>query len=110
MSKRIRQNLEIPIIDEVDVLVVGGGPAGIGASIAAARNGANTLLVEQYGFLGGMWTAGLVNPIFDAELKGGIIEELISRLKGLNAWGGWNNICFDYETMKFPKRNINVIG
>lgn len=43
-----------------DVIVVGGGPAGIGAAISAAENGADTLLIEQYGFLGGMWTAGLV--------------------------------------------------
>jgi hypothetical protein len=47
----------------VDVLVVGGGPAGCGAAIAAAREGTRTLLIEQYGFLGGMGTAGLV-PAF----------------------------------------------
>ncbi len=50
-------------IDKVDVLVVGGGPAGCAAAIAAAREGAKTLLVEQFGFLGGMGTAGLV-PAF----------------------------------------------
>lgn len=44
----------------VDVLVCGGGPAGINAAIAAARNKVKTLLVEQHGFLGGMITAGLV--------------------------------------------------
>ena len=43
-----------------DVLIVGGGPAGVCAAISAARQGAKTLLVEQNGFCGGMATAGLV--------------------------------------------------
>jgi len=46
-----------------DVLVVGGGPAGIAAAVAAARNGAGTILLEQYGFLGGLATAGMVGTI-----------------------------------------------
>ena len=50
----------IRVVDEADVLVVGGGPAGIGAAIAAARAGASTILVERYGHLGGMATGGLV--------------------------------------------------
>ena len=43
-----------------DVVVVGGGPAGFGACVAAARNGAKTIILEKYGFLGGMMTAGYV--------------------------------------------------
>jgi flavin-dependent dehydrogenase len=77
---------EIPVTNEVDVLVVGGGPAGIGAALASAREGLNTMLIEQYGFLGGMWTAGLVNPLFDHENKGGIIREIVDRLRGMNGW------------------------
>ena len=50
----------IRVVDEADVLVVGGGPAGIGAAIAAARAGASTILIERYGHLGGMATGGLV--------------------------------------------------
>lgn len=49
---------EIPVLAEVDVLVAGGGSAGWAAAVAAARRGAKTLLVEQYGFLGGMMTVG----------------------------------------------------
>ncbi|PKL12765.1 MAG: FAD-dependent oxidoreductase [Spirochaetae bacterium HGW-Spirochaetae-8] len=51
---------DIPVLDEVDVLIAGGGPSGVAAAIGAARTGAKTMLVESYGFLGGMWTAGLV--------------------------------------------------
>lgn len=51
---------EIPVVAEVDVLVVGGGPAGVCAAVSAARAGARTFLVERHGFLGGMWTAGMV--------------------------------------------------
>lgn len=48
---------------ETDVLVVGGGPAGIGAALGAARTGAKVILVERYGFLGGNATAALVMPL-----------------------------------------------
>ena len=48
---------------ETDVLVVGGGPAGIGAAVAAAQAGARVVLVERYGFLGGNATAALVMPL-----------------------------------------------
>lgn len=50
----------LPLVDTFDVIVVGGGPAGCTAAIAAAREGAKTLLVEATGSLGGMGTAGLV--------------------------------------------------
>ena len=55
---------EIPVIGHPDVLVVGAGPSGIGAAIAAARMGAKTMLVEQNGFVGGNLTAAQVNPMF----------------------------------------------
>lgn len=48
------ENRQTPIVGNYDVIVAGGGPAGIGAALAAARHGKSVLLVEQYGFLGGM--------------------------------------------------------
>jgi hypothetical protein len=54
---------EIPIIGEYEVIVVGGGCAGLCAAIASARAGAKTLLIERFGFLGGTATASLMNNI-----------------------------------------------
>lgn len=69
-----------------DVLVVGGGPAGIAASVAASRLGCSVTLVERYGFLGGWSTIALVAPMMtfhsgDRQVIAGIGEELIARLK-----------------------------
>jgi hypothetical protein len=77
---------QINISHEPDVLVVGGGPAGIAAAIAAARNGAETLLIEQRGYLGGMGTAALVPafcPYTDGEkaIIRGIGMDLLERMK-----------------------------
>ncbi|MCK4965922.1 FAD-dependent oxidoreductase, partial [bacterium] len=51
---------EIPVIAETDVLVIGGGPAGVAAALSASRANASTILVERYNHLGGLWTGGLV--------------------------------------------------
>ncbi len=80
-------NKEIKVARECDVVVVGGGPGGIGAAVAAARNGADTVLVERYGYVGGMGTGGLVTIIpclsdFDGNMQiGGINQEWIERLE-----------------------------
>ncbi len=70
-----------------DVIVVGGGPAGVCAAVAAARNGAKTLIVEEGGCLGGMATRGLVGPFMTCyDTKGerqvikGLFEEIVRRL------------------------------
>lgn len=72
---------------DTDVIVVGGGPAGICTSIAAAREGAKVLLVEQGGFCGGMATLGMVGPFMTSyDRKGermiirGLFEEIVNRM------------------------------
>jgi len=73
------------ISDQADILVVGGGPAGIGAAIAAARAGAKTLLLERYAFLGGVasWGMGMnINQMRpNGQSRGAIHELLIERLQ-----------------------------
>jgi len=90
-----------PVVADVDVLVVGGGPAGVAATLAAAQSGARTLCLERHGMLGGVWTAGLLNPLFDAFGKGWIVQALIDRLIAAQAWRKWNwTHTFDTEAMK----------
>lgn len=64
---------------ETDVLVCGGGFAGVAAAVCAARNGVRVLLVERYGFLGGLVTGGLV--ITTPPLDNGFNRELAARLQ-----------------------------
>jgi hypothetical protein len=81
-----------PVFADVDVAVLGGGPAGIAAACAAARAGARTLLVERYGFLGGMGTAAGVTNFcgLHANVSGrheqvvhGVVDDLLARIDAL---------------------------
>ncbi|MDR0308208.1 MAG: FAD-dependent oxidoreductase [Chitinispirillales bacterium] len=92
------------IKNNYDVVVVGGGPGGVCAAAAAAAQGASTLLIERYGFLGGMATAGLVNP-FMAYKNGGqplttsCFNSILSSLRKYNALCSQGQI-FDDEVLK----------
>lgn len=74
----------IPVYKKVDVLVAGSGPGGLGAAIAAARNGANTLLIERNSYLGGQATASL-QAWFGGptDLVAGIAREVAQKLDEL---------------------------
>ncbi len=83
-----------PIYGEFDVVVIGGGPAGLMAATSAARTGRSTLLVERYGFLGGAGTAGGLSTFcgLHANVYGdhrrvihGLADELLDRLTKLDA-------------------------
>ena len=103
-------------IGEYDVIVTGGGPAGTGAAVAAARDGARTLLVESTGCLGGMGTAGMV-AMFLGGLKerrakgfhpavGGVYRELIDRLAGDEEACGEGEAFSDLIELAFWKDHV----
>ncbi len=98
----VTETLETRIAGAYDVIVVGGGPAGTGAALAAARHGKKTLVIERFSCMGGMWTSGLVNPLFDYEGKGGIVEELVQDIDkaGMSSRSGYRYYTFDMEFMK----------
>ncbi len=87
----VEPSQELKVCRETEVLVVGGGPAGVAAAVAAARNGADTTLIERYNHLGGMATGGLVILIphmsagTNEQEIAGICQEMIDRLEPLGA-------------------------
>jgi len=85
MKAYLEKARELPVSREIEVLVAGGGTAGAVAAIAAARNGARTLVIDQWGFLGGTQSGALVTPMMPVHLGGqslvkGIHEEINQRL------------------------------
>src|SRR5438067_8084659 len=87
---------QVPLYGEYEVAVLGGGPAGIAAAVAASRAGRRTLLIEGYGFLGGMGTAAGVTNFcgLHANVHGriqqvvhGVADDLLARMREL---GGLN--------------------
>jgi hypothetical protein len=83
---------ELPVIERCEVAVFGGGPAGLCAAAAAARAGKRTVLVERYGYLGGMATAGDVTILHSlygmdrqTQVIRGLAEEFIRRLQQMDA-------------------------
>ncbi len=107
-QKIVEPAREVSVAANVDVVVCGGGPAGLMAAVAAGRNGARVLLLEQYGFLGGMATNSFVGPLhgFNAgrrRVVRGLPLETVDRMVALN--GAINDplitdIPFDPEVLK----------
>ncbi len=108
-SDFIRETLETPVRDEYDVIVCGGGVAGVSAAVCAGREGAKVLLLEKAAALGGLATIGLISwyePICDGKgrrIMGGMTEELmeLSMKYGFATLPeGWKNS----KTSDEPKR------
>ncbi len=92
---------DIPVCDDADVIVCGGGPAGVSAAVSAARAGARVRLFEMHGSLGGVWTSGLLTYIFDFD-KSALGNEIIERLDRYDArrCKSTRNFVYEPELMK----------
>jgi hypothetical protein len=94
---------EIPVVIEADIVVCGGGPGGLPAAVAAARHGANVLLIERYGFLGGLATAGLIAPLLghaasrsNRPIVEGLLRETVERMHALGGAPSWQEACQEW--------------
>jgi len=103
---------------ERDIVIIGGGPAGLSASWSSAKLGANVLLIERYGFLGGMATNGLVGSILGHYLSekepavSGFLKFLIEKTHKLGGCEKWEDaykkygISFDSEILKISSEKL----
>ncbi len=96
---------DVPVLDDVDVVVCGGGPAGLGATVAAARAGARTLLVEQLYSVGGMATATAVQTWCDSP-SGAVFRELEERVTAL----GQATRRYDPQAHVWPEGRVRMGG
>ncbi|MFJ4963795.1 FAD-dependent oxidoreductase [Streptomyces sp. NPDC088729] len=116
--------VEAPVVQRSDVIVVGGGPAGVSAAVSAARSGATVTLLERYAALGGLASGGMV-LVLDDMVNGdeitvtGVVDEYVERLTALGLavhppaeervsspqmwakWGRWG--AYDFHSRLSPK-------
>lgn len=117
----------LPVVRAADVVVCGGGPAGVAAALASAASGADTVLIESAGCLGGVWTSGLLSYVLDPKAESPVTHALVSELEkhgghrrrehfdplGRFAWAR-HSFIYDSEIMKWvlerecQRRNVHV--
>jgi uncharacterized protein with NAD-binding domain and iron-sulfur cluster len=109
-STVIEDRAELPVRAFSDVVVCGGGPAGIAAAVGAARAGASVTIIERHGCLGGNNTAAMVTSWNNLEREGapeieGVYQELVDRLKRIGGIAGTKDgvrqLFFDPEALKY---------
>ncbi|HOL49426.1 MAG TPA: FAD-dependent oxidoreductase [bacterium] len=103
---------------KADIIVIGAGPAGMAAAWAAAKNGADTLLIERYGFCGGMATTGIIGSILGHYLNekepavAGFLKALVEKTAELDGCEKWETafkkygISFDSEILKYAAEQL----
>ena len=115
-TAEITWSRKVPVRWDVDVAVIGGGMAGVGAAAAAARSGANVLLIERFAITGGMLTVGgVANFCGEMEGQGEVFDEAVAGLRAFNAIGHERDSVFHYETLAIVlqelllKRNVKLL-
>ncbi len=103
---------KVEVMAEADVLVCGGGPAGVAAACAAARGGAKTVLIERWPFVGGMGTAALVNIWHLSDRKKiiirGLVEEAVQRAER-RGWIRFRGHQGHHETHDFDPEGMKIV-
>ncbi len=107
MSKNIEKLYNAKQIADVDVVVCGAGPAGIGAALRSARNGARVMIVESLGCLGGIATAGMMSN-WGGTSSSKILSEIYKRSYDLDKGYSWNT-DYKYDRTQIPHDLLMII-
>ena len=108
--EKLTYSRSIPVKKAYDVIVCGGGVAGVAAAVSAANNGLSTLLLEKSNILGGLGTLGLINlfvPMCNGRGKQ-IIFGLAEKWLRMSATLGWDTIPEEWKTASPPFRRRNA--
>lgn len=128
----LAQSEQIPVVSQTDVVVIGGGAAGVTAAVSAARNGCSVTLLERYHHLGGMASGGMVLVLDDMVNEGneivttGIVNEFVDRMEkqdgavypppedlqtNWDMWQKWSRWgCIDFHKTGMPQPIIHAVA